>query len=155
MAPDRPELRGWCLDSDTVWLWAADGPPVAAPCRHPRADLEAVGLPLFCGFVVPIEALGRPEDLLGQRLWASVDAEGLRPLPQMQAWILGAELLLRIHRLPLLALGDRLLREQGPVAAMAHFAEALLDDPGHAAFHERLRYCLFRQEETSVQSCDN
>ncbi|MFZ4566141.1 MAG: hypothetical protein ACOYMY_06730 [Prochlorococcaceae cyanobacterium] len=161
LAPDRPELRGWCLTVEQVWLRAADGRAVAAACREPRADLEAVGLPLFCGFVVPLEALGRPDALLGQRLWASLDAEGLRPLPETQPWRLGAEQLLRIRRQPLLAMGNSLLREQGPLAALIFFADALLDDPDHGPFHERLRHALFRLEEhvpeptvgTSAQSC--
>jgi len=121
LAPDRPELRGWCLDGERVWLRAGGGDPVAAVCCEARPDLEAVGLPLFCGFLLPLEALGRADDLLVQ--------------------------------------GDGLLREQGPRAALTHFAEALLDDPEHAPFHERLRYVLFRLEEaepvasTSAHSC--
>jgi hypothetical protein len=159
LAPDRPELRGWCLDAERVWLRAGNGDPVAAVCCEARPDLEAVGLPLFCGFLLPLEALGRADDLLGQQLWGSFDAEGQRPLPQCQPWRLGAEQLLRLRRQQLLAEGDGLLREQGPRAALTHFAEALLDDPEHAPFHERLRYVLFRLEEaepvasTSAHSC--
>lgn len=132
LAPDRPELRGWCLTVEQVWLRAGDGRAVAAACREPRADLEAVG---------------RPDALLGQRLLASQDAEGLRPLPETQPWRLGAEQLLRIRRQPLLAMGNSLLREQGPLAALTFFADALLDDPDHGPFHERLRHALFRLEE--------
>ena len=64
LAPDRPELRGWCLDAAEVWLRAGDARAVMVPCRDPRPDLEAVGLPLFCGFVAPLELLGSPADLL-------------------------------------------------------------------------------------------
>lgn len=147
LAPDRPELRGWCLDGGTVWLRCGDGAPLAVECRHPRPDLEAVGLPLFCGFVLPLEALGHLEDLLGLRLWASLDHEGQRPLPEAQPWRLGAEALQHCRRQALIEVGEGLLRQQELAAAVAHFAEALLNDPDHGPLHERLRYALFRLEE--------
>jgi hypothetical protein len=153
VAPDRSELRGWCLQAEQVWLRAGDSEPVAVACREARADLEALGWPLFCGFVLPLEALGRPEDLLGQRLWASLDAEGRHPLPEAHPWRLGAGLLLRSRRQALTTAGEQLLRQQGPAAAVEHFAEALLNDPDHGPFHGRLRYALYRLEEAADQSC--
>ena len=141
LAPDAPELRGWCLDIDTVWLWAGAA-PVAVPCRAPRPDLEVVGLPLHCGFVCELTQLGAPASLLGERLWASADADGRVPLPQARPWRLGALALQATDRQAVIAAGNRLLRQQQWAEACRHFAEALVHDSAHEPLHERLRYAL-------------
>jgi hypothetical protein len=142
LAPDAPELRGWCLDTPTVWLWAGERAPLAVPCQTPRPDLEAVGLPLHCGFVCELSRLGPAASLLGERLWASADAEGLRPLPQARPWRLGALALQATDRQAVIAIGNSLLRQQHWTDATRHFAEALVHDPAHEPLHERLRYAL-------------
>lgn len=153
LAPDAPELRGWCVGAECVWLHAGDRPPLAVPINHPRPDLEAVGLPLHCGFLCPLQHLGEADQLLGETLWASEDRLGQRPLPQAHPWRFGALALQHSQRPEVIAAGNRLLQQGLMSAAVEHFAQALLHDPHHAPLHERLRYALLRQQLAATGTC--